>query len=395
MSKPDYSGAKIVVAMVSLGVPYHCVLCIDTDSSHGTIPFLLFQVGLPARGKSYLSNKLMRYLQVRDLAVEGCLATPLTDIIFPSLSLFLSGSGSSTTSRSSMSVSSDDARRERRPTARPITASRTLTTLTRAQRPSGRSWPRRVWMRSLTGSRGRATSVFTVRSSPFGCSRSTALRGLADTVRSVVRSDATNTTKARRATIAARVAKERGIHLLFLESVCDDPSVIAANIALKVSSGDPDYKDMTREAAEQDFKKRIENYEKVYEPVDEPDLSYCKVVNVGRTVHINRIGGYLESRVAYYLMNLHLKPRAIFLSRVSDRSKFVRCDSPLTSRRRRLFSAFLQHGESMFNVGGQIGGDAELSPRGQQYSKTLPSLILDNVGDAPLQVRNTPTSVLA
>lgn len=40
----------------------------------------------------------------------------------------------------------------------------------------------------------------------------------------------------------------------------------------------------------------------------------------------------------------------------------------------------------MFNVGGQIGGDAELSSRGQQYSKMLPSLILDNVGDAPLQV---------
>lgn len=35
-AKPDYSGEKIVVAMV----------------------------GLPARGKSYLSNKLMRYLRV-------------------------------------------------------------------------------------------------------------------------------------------------------------------------------------------------------------------------------------------------------------------------------------------------------------------------------------------
>lgn len=37
VGKPDYSGAKIVVAMV----------------------------GLPARGKSYLSNKLTRYLKVR------------------------------------------------------------------------------------------------------------------------------------------------------------------------------------------------------------------------------------------------------------------------------------------------------------------------------------------
>lgn len=37
VAKPDYSEAKIVLAMV----------------------------GLPARGKSYLSNKLMRYLKVR------------------------------------------------------------------------------------------------------------------------------------------------------------------------------------------------------------------------------------------------------------------------------------------------------------------------------------------
>lgn len=40
----------------------------------------------------------------------------------------------------------------------------------------------------------------------------------------------------------------------------------------------------------------------------------------------------------------------------------------------------------MYNVGGQIGGDAELSPRGQEYAKALPGLILDNVGDAPLTV---------
>jgi hypothetical protein len=120
-----------------------------------------------------------------------------------------------------------------------------------------------------------------------------------------------------RRAIEERVAREPGLHLLFLESVCDDPAVIAANIALKVSSGDPDYKNMSKADAEADFKNRIAQYEAVYEPVSEPHLSYCKVINVGRTVHINKIGGYLESRVAYYLMNLHLKPRAIFLSRVS------------------------------------------------------------------------------
>ena len=53
-----------------------------------------------------------------------------------------------------------------------------------------------------------------------------------------------------RAKIEARVSKEKDLILIFLESVCDDPAVIAANVALKVSSGDPDYKDMSREEDE-------------------------------------------------------------------------------------------------------------------------------------------------
>ena len=49
VEKPDMSEAKIVVAMVS---------------KIGSKSRLCDQVGLPARGKSYLSNKLMRYLRV-------------------------------------------------------------------------------------------------------------------------------------------------------------------------------------------------------------------------------------------------------------------------------------------------------------------------------------------
>ncbi len=106
---------------------------------------------------------------------------------------------------------------------------------------------------------------------------------------------------------------------MFLESVCDDPEVIATNIALKASSGDPDYANMSREEAIADFRKRIEAYERVYQTVSEPDISYCRILNVGSRVTINRIEGYLQSRMAFYLMNLHLKPRSIYLSRVSWR----------------------------------------------------------------------------
>lgn len=113
--------------------------------------------------------------------------------------------------------------------------------------------------------------------------------------------------------------KERGFKLLFLESVCDDPAVIDANIAIKVSSGDPDYDGIPKEKAEEDFRKRIKLYERSYETIDsvyDADLTYAKIINVGKQVVVNRIDGYLQSRIAFYLMNLHLAPRAIYLTRV-------------------------------------------------------------------------------
>lgn len=40
----------------------------------------------------------------------------------------------------------------------------------------------------------------------------------------------------------------------------------------------------------------------------------------------------------------------------------------------------------MHNVGGMIGGDSPLSPQGEKYAAALPALVLENVGDHPLQV---------
>ncbi|KAF8852910.1 bifunctional 6-phosphofructo-2-kinase/fructose-2,6-bisphosphate 2-phosphatase [Acephala macrosclerotiorum] len=160
--------------------------------------------------------------------------------------------------------------------------------------------------------------------------------------------DATNSTKARRRWIKDRCDKE-GIETLFVESICDDEDLIMSNI-LEVKTTSPDYVGQDPEAAAQDFRNRIRNYEKVYETIDndEKNLTYLKIMDVGARVIINRIQDYLQSRVVYYLMNLHIKRRSIWLSR---------------------------HGESMYNVTGQIGGDAELSPRGEQYALKLPELV--------------------
>jgi len=132
--------------------------------------------------------------------------------------------------------------------------------------------------------------------------------------------DATNSTKERRRWIKERCDRE-GIETLYVESKCDDEDLIMSNI-LEVKTTSPDYKGQDPEEAARDFRNRIRNYEKVYQSIDvdgdEKDLTYIKQMNVGKQCIINLIQDYLQSRVVYYLMNLHIKPRSIWLSRVSS-----------------------------------------------------------------------------
>ncbi|KAL7268340.1 Fructose-2,6-bisphosphatase [Rhizina undulata] len=164
--------------------------------------------------------------------------------------------------------------------------------------------------------------------------------------------DATNSTMARRAWIKER-CESRGYDVLFVESKCDDEALIMSNI-LEVKTTSPDYVGQDPELAAKDFRERIRNYEKVYETITEPDLTYVKLINVGSQVIINQVHNYLQTRIIYFTMNLHITPRSIWLSR---------------------------HGESEFNVQGKIGGDSYLSPRGVAYSEALPELVKRSIGD--------------
>ncbi|PIC55751.1 hypothetical protein B9Z55_000896 [Caenorhabditis nigoni] len=108
------------------------------------------------------------------------------------------------------------------------------------------------------------------------------------------------------------------IPCLLVESVCDDPDIINSNIT-EVKINSPDYKGiMSQEEAKEDFLKRIENYRMQYEPLDEDydeELSYIKVINAGKSFYVHNVNGHVQSRVVYFLMNIHLLPRSIYLSR--------------------------------------------------------------------------------
>ncbi|XP_056445058.1 6-phosphofructo-2-kinase/fructose-2,6-bisphosphatase 3 isoform X1 [Gadus chalcogrammus] len=162
--------------------------------------------------------------------------------------------------------------------------------------------------------------------------------------------DATNTTRDRRDMILD-FGGVNGFKIFFIESVCDDPNVIASNI-MEVKVSCPDYQDCNKNDAMLDFQKRIECYKAAYQPLDpdryDRELSFIQVIDVGRRFLVNRVRDHIQSKIVYYLMNIHVQPRAIYLCR---------------------------HGESLGNLQGRLGGDTALSPRGRKFATALAGFV--------------------
>ena len=154
--------------------------------------------------------------------------------------------------------------------------------------------------------------------------------------------DATNTERARREIISRRCFEE-GTQVVFIESICEDEAVVEQNVREnKLRS--PDYAEVDPEEAVRDFRARIAQYERTYEPLDDPDKSWVKLIDVGRQFVVNKMEGYLSARLIFFLMNIHPAHRRIWLTR---------------------------HGESVYNVQGRIGGDTRLSERGEEFARHL------------------------
>ncbi|KMZ63817.1 6-phosphofructo-2-kinase [Zostera marina] len=160
--------------------------------------------------------------------------------------------------------------------------------------------------------------------------------------------DATNSSRKRRNMLMKM--GEGKCKIIFLETLCNDESILERNILLKIQQS-PDYAEQENtQAALQDFKSRLANYEKAYEPVEEG--SYIKMIDMvsghGGQIQVNNISGYLPGRIVFFLVNTHLTPRPILLTR---------------------------HGESRDNVRGRIGGDPALSEKGELYAKKLANFL--------------------
>jgi len=160
--------------------------------------------------------------------------------------------------------------------------------------------------------------------------------------------DGTNTTIKRRETVRKYLEEQiPNCRVIWIESICNDDTVVETNIKLtKLSS--PDYKGIEADKATDDFRARIEKYRKAYQTItvddDGENCPFIKLIDTGKKVVMNNISGYLASKVVSFLMNLHIIPRPIYLTR---------------------------HGESLYNVEDRVGGDSDLSAKGKKYASHL------------------------
>ncbi|EFW98690.1 fructose-2,6-bisphosphatase [Grosmannia clavigera kw1407] len=163
--------------------------------------------------------------------------------------------------------------------------------------------------------------------------------------------DATNSTLHRRKILVDRIKeREPKLGILFVESICTDQNLLEANMRLKLSG--PDYKNKDPAKSLEDFKARVKAYESAYEPLGEyeekHDLQYIQIVDVGRKIINHRLAGFLSSGIASYLTTFNLSPRQIWITR---------------------------HGQSTDNVAGKLGGDSDLTERGHYYGLALYNFI--------------------
>ncbi|GAA5877469.1 hypothetical protein JCM16303_003344 [Sporobolomyces ruberrimus] len=157
--------------------------------------------------------------------------------------------------------------------------------------------------------------------------------------------DANNGTKAAR--IALRQKFEaQGVNVFFIENICDRDEIVEANIrSVKLSS--PDYQGWDPDKAVKDYMTRIAEHAKRYETMETSGGPFVKIYNIGERLVVNNIRGYLQSRIVFFLMNVHHKKRTIWFARSGQ--------------------SLIEH---------SFKADSDLSPQGEEYANKLKDFIV-------------------
>jgi len=148
--------------------------------------------------------------------------------------------------------------------------------------------------------------------------------------------DATNSMASRRAALVDRIRHHhRRYSIIFIEVICDLPTLVEANMLNKVMNS-PDFQGMPPDEALVDIKSRIARYEEVYETVRDEEGAYMKLFNLSSKVMANYCFGRMSRSLLPYLMSIHIGTRPIWLVRAGAGCSATRCPDSGSDRLSRL-----------------------------------------------------------
>jgi 6-phosphofructo-2-kinase/fructose-2,6-biphosphatase 2 len=132
--------------------------------------------------------------------------------------------------------------------------------------------------------------------------------------------DATNTSTERQKMVKEVVSEyvskypRFSFKIVWIESIYEDVSLIDAAVK-EFQNFSPDYASWSQEDASKDFEMKTANYEKTYSSMDDGSQTFIKYIDGGRQIIMNRVEGYLLGKVVSFLMHLRANKRPIFMSR--------------------------------------------------------------------------------
>ena len=152
--------------------------------------------------------------------------------------------------------------------------------------------------------------------------------------------------------LATKAMHKLGAKVLFIECWKDQSEEV------QTPYQSPDYEGVSREEADRDYRIRVEKYRAMYQEVDgdpsfgESKLSFLKCNHSKNDFVLHRVDGWLQLKIAHFIMNLRTEPHQFFLSR---------------------------HGQSEYNAVGRIGGDSGLSAHGLAYAHKLAEFVEERI----------------
>ncbi|CAM9896186.1 unnamed protein product, partial [Phaeothamnion confervicola] len=232
---------------------------------------LVAMVGLPARGKTYIAQRIMRHMEWNEMTTR----------------LFNAGNY-----------------------RRFLVGAHTPASFFDPANPEGAALREKCADLALQASRGKCFCFFCF------CSEGEKLV--------VAIFDATNTTRGRRAWIRETVERHSvasggKVQLVFLETMLTDDAQVWKNVRdAKLKS--PDYAGMDPDAAMADFTERIVRYKSVYEPVSrDEDVPFIRLTDAGEELLSYRAGtSRLAGRVVSLMSVMRLRLQPILLTRCGE-----------------------------------------------------------------------------